>query len=296
MTVQEWIRETTALLTDALGLDGEEARQEARFILEELCGWSWAEQLALAKHDLDAKVIEYLDQIRARRLKHEPLTAIFDSAYFYGHKFSLQQATLAPRTETELLVDWALEILDDDYRDRQAPLRLAELCAGSAAPGLSLLAELEQSGRSAKLLLLDISASALAVARDNAEALGLLEACRFEEADLFPLAIEEFDIILANPPYIATTELEGLMPEVRDYDPRLALDGGADGLDFYRRLAAGIRPYLAPGGHLLLEHGAGQRQAICDLFVAASKSYTPRIRYRDDYAGLDRLLAVSYPE
>ncbi|MDO5015610.1 MAG: peptide chain release factor N(5)-glutamine methyltransferase [Eubacteriales bacterium] len=295
MTVRDWIRKTTDSLTSGLELEREEARQEARIILEEVCGWSWADQLRLANCELDAYALMELDKILDRRLKHEPFTAIFDSAYFYGRKFRLQAATLAPRPETELLVEWALEILDQANRSLISPLRLAELCAGSGAPGLSLLAELKQQAKPAKLLLLDLSAQALDAAKANAEELGLAEDCRFEEADLFPRQAEEFDIILVNPPYIPTADLDQLMPEVKDYDPRLALDGGTDGLDFYRRLAAGIRPYLATGAALLMEHGAGQRQAICEIFKTASEESNPYISYRDDYAGWDRLIAVSYP-
>lgn len=296
MTVQEWIRKTTDSLTSGLDLEREEARQEARIILEEVCGWSWADQLRMANCELDAKVLAKLEKLLDRRLKHEPLTAIFDSAYFYGRKFRLQAATLAPRPETELLVEWALEILGQSKRPVRSPLRLAEFCAGSGAPGLSLLAELKQQARPANLLLLDLSPRALAAAKTNAEELGLAEDCRFEEADLFPQQAEEFDIILVNPPYIPTADLDQLMPEVKDFDPLLALDGGADGLDFYRRLASGIRPYLAPGATLLMEHGAGQRRAICEIFMAASKESKADISYRDDYAGWDRLIAVSYPD
>ena len=333
MTITDYISRAARQLEGA-GL--EDPRREARMLLLEGAGLTLAEQYAHPGRELSPDLEERLLAALERRSSREPLSSIFASAFFCGHRFALNADCLAPRPETELLVEIALELLksrlplqsrsesgseskaESNSASRPAlssasrqecsasssekisasrpasssaaepRLELAELCCGSAAPGLSLLWELEQLQKgSASLFLGDLSGGAIYAAMKNAAALGLDKSCRFALCDLFPPEKEEtlFDLILVNPPYIPRAEISGLMPEVRDYEPHLALDGGEDGLDFYRRLAASAAAWL------LMEHGAAQEADIREIFADWPQSRGSAVISRCDAAGHDRVLA-----
>lgn len=316
MTITDYISRAARQLEGA-GL--EDPRREARMLLLEGAGLTLAEQYAHPGRELSPDLEERLLAALERRSSREPLSSIFASAFFCGHRFALNADCLAPRPETELLVETALELLksrlplqsrsesgseskaESSSASRPASssaaeprLELAELCCGSAAPGLSLLWELEQLQKgSASLFLGDLSGGAIYAAMKNAAALGLDKSCRFALCDLFPPEKEEtlFDLILVNPPYIPRAEIFGLMPEVRDYEPHLALDGGEDGLDFYRRLAASAAACLKEGGWLLMEHGAAQEADIREIFADWPQSRGSAVISRCDAAGHDRVLA-----
>lgn len=344
MTITDYISRAARQLEGA-GL--EDPRREARMLLLEGAGLTLAEQYAHPEEKLSPDLEERLLAALERRSSREPLSSIFASAIFCGHRFALNADCLAPRPETELLVETALELLksrlplqprsesgSESKAESKAEsisasqpesssekisasrpessselcstsssassveakprLELAELCCGSAAPGLSLLWELEQRQKgSASLFLGDLSGGAIYVAMKNAAALGLDKSCRFALCDLFPPEKEEtlFDLILVNPPYIPRAEISGLMPEVRDYEPHLALDGGEDGLDFYRRLAASAAACLKEGGWLLMEHGAAQEADIREIFADWVQSRGSAVISRCDAAGHDRVLA-----
>ncbi len=339
MTITDYISRAARQLEGA-GL--EDPRREARMLLLEGAGLTLAEQYAHPGRELSPDLEERLLAALERRSSREPLSSIFASAFFCGHRFALNADCLAPRPETELLVEIALELLksrlplqsrsesgseskaESNSASRPAlssasrqecsasssekisasrpasssaaepRLELAELCCGSAAPGLSLLWELEQLQKgSASLFLGDLSGGAIYAAMKNAAALGLDKSCRFALCDLFPPEKEEtlFDLILVNPPYIPRAEISGLMPEVRDYEPHLALDGGEDGLDFYRRLAASAAACLKEGGWLLMEHGAAQEADIREIFADWPQGRGSAVISRCDAAGHDRVLA-----
>ena len=331
MTITDYISRAARQLEGA-GL--EDPRREARMLLLEGAGLALAEQYAHPGRELSPDLEERLLAALERRSSREPLSSIFASAFFCGHRFALNADCLAPRPETELLVETALELLKSrlplqprsesgleskaESSSASRPecsasssekisasrpasssaaeprLELAELCCGSAAPGLSLLWELEQLQKgSASLFLGDLSGGAIYAAMKNAAALGLDKSCRFALCDLFPPEKEEtlFDLILVNPPYIPRSEISGLMPEVRDYEPHLALDGGEDGLDFYRRLAASAAACLKEGGWLLMEHGAAQEADIREIFADWPQSRGSAVISRCDAAGHDRVLA-----
>lgn len=316
MTITDYISRAARQLEGA-GL--EDPRREARMLLLEGAGLTLAEQYAHPGRELSPDLEERLLAALERRSSREPLSSIFASAFFCGHRFALNADCLAPRPETELLVEIALELLksrlplqsrsesgseskaESNSASRPASssaaeprLELAELCCGSAAPGLSLLWELEQLQKgSASLFLGDLSGGAIYAAMKNAAALGLDKSCRFALCDLFPPEKEEtlFDLILVNPPYIPRAEIFGLMPEVRNYEPHLALDGGEDGLDFYRRLAASAAACLKEGGWLLMEHGAAQEADIREIFADWPQGRGSAVISRCDAAGHDRVLA-----
>ena len=336
MTITDYISRAARQLEGA-GL--EDPRREARMLLFEGAGLTLAEQYAHPGQELSDGLEEQLLAALERRSAREPLSSIFASAFFCGHRFVLNADCLAPRPETELLVETALELLKSRLplqpRSKSGPeskaesssasrpessseknsassselsstssseakprLELAELCCGSAAPGLSLLWELEQRQKGvASLFLGDLSGGAIYAAMKNAAALGLDKSCRFALCDLFPPEKEEtlFDLILVNPPYIPRAEIFDLMPEVRDYEPHLALDGGEEGLDFYRRLAASAALYLKEDGWLLMEHGAAQEAAIREIFADWPQGRGSAVISRRDAAGHDRVLAFQVP-
>lgn len=201
-----------------------------------------------------------LAQALTRAIAGEPLTRIAGRRSFFGRDFRVTPDVLDPRPETELLVEEMLKRLAGLH----AP-HILDLGTGSGAILLSLLAALPD----ATGVAVDLSAEALAVAEDNANRLGVASRVRSQQGDLFADLTGPFDAILSNPPYIPAGELATLEPAVRNYDPWLALDGGADGLDFYRRIAREVRAFLRPSGWLGLEVGAGQAEAVLALLDAA---------------------------
>ncbi len=217
----------------------------------------------------------YHDRV-GRRARREPLQYILGRAEFWSLPFRVGPAVLVPRPDTEVLVEEALA--------RATPAaRILDVGTGSGAIAVSLAHELPL----ARLTAVDISAAALAVAEQNARDNGVAERIEFVRADLHALPEGRFDLVVANPPYISAGELPGLMPEVRDYEPQLALHGGADGLDAYRALSRQAPRLLAAGGWLLFEVGAGQAAAVRALLAATGleEGFT-----RDDYAGLPRVV------
>lgn len=192
-----------------------------------------------------------------RRNAFEPVSRILGFREFYGRRFCVTPAVLDPRADTETLVDTALTLARG-----KVPFRILDLGAGSGAIAVTLLAELPD----AIAVGTDLSTAALLVAKNNAEALGVADRVRFIPANWFDGVTGEFELIVSNPPYIPLGEITSLPPDVRDFDPPKALDGGPDGLEAYRRIASGAGGHLAPKGHVILEIGAGQENAVNDLF------------------------------
>ncbi|HZS63779.1 MAG TPA: peptide chain release factor N(5)-glutamine methyltransferase [Xanthobacteraceae bacterium] len=195
--------------------------------------------------------------LASRRLAREPVARILGRKEFWGLELCVTAATLVPRPETETVVETVLAAIDAAGA-RHRPLRIADLGTGSGALLLALLSELPH----ATGIGTDISAAALTVARENARRLGLAARAAFVLCDYAAALSGPFDIVVSNPPYVARAEIETLAPDVRDYDPRLALDGGADGLAAYRTIAIDARQILAPDSLLVLEVGAGQAAAV----------------------------------
>jgi release factor glutamine methyltransferase len=224
-----------------------------------------------------------LAALARRRLAREPVARIVGAKEFWGLPLALNADTLVPRPETETVVETALAALGDR---RNRALSIADLDTGSGALLLALLSELP----AARGVGTDISAGALACARANAAALGLAGRAAFVACDHGEALAGGFDLIVANPPYVASGDIAVLQPEVRDFDPRRALDGGTDGLTAYRAIAADARRLLAPGGVLVLELGAGQRDTVTSLTDSAGLA--PAV-CRNDLSGVPRALAVT---
>ena len=213
-----------------------------------------------------------------RRLAGEPTQYLTGTREFYGRTFQVDPRVLIPRPETELLVEAALRALPKD-----APAAALDLCAGSGCIAVTLAAERPHL----QVTATDVSAGACEVARANAAALGVQDRVRVLEGDLFaPVPLERrFDVVVANPPYVKTGDLPTLQREVQQ-EPRLALDGGPDGLDVVRRVAEGALPCLVPGGLLALEIGDEQGPAVEGLLARAGYR---EVRVEKDLARLDRL-------
>lgn len=239
------------------GLD--EAELDARLLVKHATGIDPALPGSASDAVLDAAAVSHLEDLARRRLAHEPIARILGRREFHGHDFLLNPACLEPRQDTETVVEAALALIP---ADRDA--RILDLGTG---PGTILLALLAARPRATGVGL-DRSAQALGAAKANAEGLGLAGRAGFVESDWGSAVDGAFDLIVSNPPYIPSATCEQLEPEVRDHDPRLALDGGADGLVAYRIILADVGRLLAPGGHVVLELGFGQAAEVGAIALA----------------------------
>ena len=230
-------------------------------------------QLAINKEQIISPAqVEKIKEWVSRRCTREPLQYILGEWELMGLPFRVDARALIPRQDTETLVEAALGLIKErGYRT------VLDLCCGTGCIGISLAA---LSG--AAVTLADISADALALARENAEKNGVC--ARVTETDLFSNIKRSFDLIACNPPYLSDADMAALQREVR-FEPALALYGGADGLDFYRRIRTEYAAHLNPGGALLLEVGFGQAAAVCALF--GENAYALR-----DLCGVERVVAV----
>jgi len=263
-----------------------EAGLDARLLLEYVCHADRNELILYADRERNSMEEQFYRMVIEKRASRIPLQHITGEQEFMGLSFQVNEHVLIPRQDTEILVEEAMRHLGDG-------MRILDLCTGSGCILLSLLKysnECEGVG-------IDISEEALKTARENAEKLGLDAV--FLAGDLFgPLAgfVSErtpdrlFDMVVSNPPYIETAVIDTLMPEVRDHEPFCALDGGADGLQFYRRILAEAPAHMRRGAVLLFEIGCGQGEAVARLMQEAG---FVQVEVLQDYAGLDRVVCGS---
>ena len=284
LTMQKAFVSAARILREA-GIDTPEL--DARLLLHQATGVTQEDLLARPQSVLTPESAARLDAAIARRVEREPVSRIIGMREFYGREFLIDRHTLDPRPDTETLIDAALETMERN-RWREKPLRLLDLGTGTGCILLTLLTELPK----AHGVGTDVSEAALALASENARRLGLESRASFAAADWLEGIEGEFDLILANPPYIASGEIAELAREVKDYDPLLALDGGADGLDAYRRIAAKAAGFLHRGGHLIVEIGASQADAILGLFRAAGLGVDANA-VRHDLSGRPRLILMA---
>jgi release factor glutamine methyltransferase len=260
---------------------------DARLLLCHAASLSHEAFIARAREDLRPDAAALLEGAIARRLKREPVARIRGTREFYGRSFLLGPESLDPRPDTETLIDAALDIIGKKGW-REEPLKLLDLGTGSGSILVTLLAELPR----ATGIGTDLSPRALAVAAANASAHGVASRAVFIAADWLDAIAGKFDLILSNPPYLAASEIAGLAADVAAYDPRLALDGGPDGLDSYRRIAARAREVLAGDGRLLVEIGPAQAEAVAAIFAGAGlrpdEAGSPRL----DLAGRSRVVVA----
>ena len=237
---------------------------EARRLLSQAAGYTDAELIARFYLYATEDTEQLAASLLARRLRGEPLAYIAGEWEFYGLKMLVNPSVLIPRMDTETLVFTALELL----RSERGEPRIMDLCCGSGCIGVALAHELP----SARVYLADISPEALSVARKNVALHRLGNRCVCLDADALsppPLRMTNFDMIACNPPYIAAAELESLDPSVRDYEPVLALDGGEDGLIFYRSVLENWKSVLKDNGIFIFEVGEGQADPVRQMLIDA---------------------------
>lgn len=239
-------------------VDVESPQLDARLLLQQATGLAREDLILDPERQMEPDAAHAFRQFIKRRLGHEPVSRILGEREFYGRPFKVTPAVLDPRPDTETLIDFALPMITEGCR-------ILDLGTGSGAIIVTLLAE--RPGASG--VAVDLSASALAVATANAKALGVAGRLAFAQGSWFEPVTGLFDLIISNPPYIPAGDIQGLEADVRDYDPHLALAGGADGLDPYRAIASAAAEYLAPGAHLVVELGAGQADAVEVIFAHA---------------------------
>jgi len=258
---------------------------DARVLIGHALGLDHTGLVGAATQQLSDLTASQIERFAARRLAHEPVARIVGEREFWGLALAVTPAVLVPRPETETVVELALALIDRDGA-RTRPLRIADLGTGSGALLLALLTELPN----AHGIGTDIDPAALAVAQDNAARLGLKARAQFIAGDYAQPLSGPFDLVVSNPPYIASAEIGTLGPEVREHDPRHALDGGADGLAAYRAIAADAAR-LSPRGSMVVEIGRGQEAEVERLFAAKGFAL---VQTRPDLAGITRALALSH--
>lgn len=237
---------------------------DARLLVGEALGLDHAGLAVVAARVLSADEARRIEALARRRLAHEPVARILGRSEFWSLPLRVTPDVLDPRPDTETVVRAALAVIDA-RGPRRAVARLADLGTGSGAILLALLSELPE----ARGVGTDTSLAALGVARDNAGRLGLASRAGFVACDYGGALAGGFDLVVSNPPYIRTADIATLAPEVRDFDPRPALDGGPDGLDAYRAIAADAGRLLAPGGLIVVEVGHDQSESVVALFDTA---------------------------
>jgi release factor glutamine methyltransferase len=275
-------RRAWAAKFQACGIDSPEL--DARIIVGHALGLDHAALAAAPARLLDTGQQKAIAALGYRRLAHEPVARILGCKEFWSLKLAVDAATLVPRPETETIVEAALAAIDAGG-PRTGALRIADLGTGSGAILLALLSELPNALGVGS----DVSAAALAVARGNARRLGLTRA-QFVICDMAAALLGPFQIIVSNPPYVPSADIATLAPDVRNFDPRCALDGGPDGLDFYRGIAAAAPALLAPEGALIVEFGIAQAEAVTSLFAAAGLAVSPPC---PDLNGVPRALVAA---
>lgn len=259
----------------------EQPRFEAQLLLAQALGVSRTSVIAQTYPPPTVSQREDFARLLAERVKRVPFAYLRGDQEFYGLPFRVTPAVLVPRPETELLVDFVRKVLSDGT---ESPATMADIGTGSGCIAIAALVHCPY----ARGVAFDLSSEALRVARSNAERNNVVDRLRLVQGNLLRgAAAASFDIIVSNPPYIPTDEIETLQPEVRDWEPRLALDGGTDGLDLLRELARTAPARLQPGGWIAVELAQGQAPTVLDLFRGNG---LVNVATRRDLAGIERIV------
>jgi len=267
----------TKMLTQA-GID--EAELDARYILEYITGLNSAQYFIHTEDIIEKNKAEEFFRLIERRSKRIPLSYVIGTRDFFGLTFKVDENVLIPEQETELLVEEVIK-----HSEGKSVL---DMCTGSGCIAISIAL----FGKPSKVAASDISEKALEVARENAKSLKAGE-ISFIQGDMFENVTDKFDIIVSNPPYIETGEIDELMPEVRDYIPRLALDGDIDGLKFYRIISKEAVKKLNKNGRIFYEIGYNQSRAVASILL--ENGFTD-VKIMKDYSGLDRIVMAKLDE
>ena len=274
-TIAALLQEARNALRDA---DIELSALDARLLLQAASALTHEQVIAEPNMVLPADKISRFKSFIDRRLQHEPVTRILGVREFYGRLFQVSPAVLDPRADTETIIELTLQ------RMGQEPMRILDLGTGSGAIAITLLAERSNwSGIAA-----DLSSDALEIAKANSTALGVTGRLAFHNGTWFDGISEKFDLIVSNPPYIPHSDIFVLSLEVQNFDPHLALNGGGDGLEAYRAIAAGSAKYLNSKGLVILEIGADQGADVTQIFINQGFELTEQ---KSDLGGHVRALA-----
>ena len=282
MSLRELVREAARALAEA-GVETPE--RDARLLAAAAIGCSAAELISCPDLSVDAAARHRMAEFVRRRYAREPVSRILGVREFFGRSFVLSPATLDPRPDSETLIEAALAYVDAKGL-RQRPLRILDVGTGSGCLLVTLLAELP----CATGMGTDIDPMSLDIARMNARDSAISARCEFRLADGLAGIEGLFDILVCNPPYIASGDIPGLAPEVRNFDPRAALDGGPDGLHIYRQLVPQIAR-VVPQGYAVLEVGAGQAEAVAQMLLS-SMSRQAALRRHVDLGGHTRCVSM----
>ncbi|OUQ64727.1 protein-(glutamine-N5) methyltransferase, release factor-specific [Eubacterium sp. An11] len=264
----------------------EDFEYEVWMLLEWKLGIGRAEYFMDPDREIPDKAWMSLNEVLRERERRVPLQYLMGSCEFMGYTFEVDERVLIPRQDTECLVELAVKKIRQTLRE-QASCQVLDICTGSGCIGISVKLLCPE----AEVTLSDVSEGALDVAKKNAWNLGA--SVRTIESDLFENIQGSYDYILSNPPYIPSRVIEGLMPEVREFEPRIALDGTEDGLYFYRAIAEDAVGYLRPGGWLIFEIGQEQGE---DLLSILREQGFENTEIKKDLAGLDRIAVGRWPE
>ena len=262
----------------------ENADLDARLLVEFFTNTTRTDQILDPARPVSANELEHIEKAIKKRLEHVPVYRIIGKREFYGIEFSLSEDTLEPRDDTEALVDLVLPAID--LMAHQKKVHLLDMGTGTGAIAIALLANTDNTEATA----VDISDNALVTATINAQNAGV--GARFKpcQSNWFDTVQGQFDVILSNPPYIPHADISSLAREVREYDPLRALDGGIDGLDFYRMLASQSIKFLKPDGIVAVEIGQGQEGDVSKLFL---QNGFRQIEARKDLSGILRAFMFS---
>lgn len=253
-------------------------RREASSLLAFVLQRDLTFQIAHPEYELTVAELDAFDLVVGRRVDWEPFQYIVGHQEFYGLDFDVGPSVLIPRPETEILVEAAIEVLSE----RDNPFFL-ELGVGSGCISVSILHNIE----TARSVGVDISQEALDIASDNAEKHGVVDRMTLEKADLFNETTGEFDLIVSNPPYVPTIDLETMQVEVAGFEPHTALFGGPDGLEIVKRVVDGAPDFLRPQGYLLIEIGFGQSENVKELYDPAVWDF---VEFIPDLQGIPRIV------
>lgn len=267
----------------------EDSHIEARALLQFITDSSAAEVYASPERILTKREERQLKELLERRLRHEPLAYIINKKEFYGLDFYVDQRVLIPRPETELLVETAIEFVASKANTNVETMSIADIGTGCGAIAISLAANLP----TCRVYATDISHSALEVASINCQRHNVSEQVALLQGNLLEPLPHPVDIIVANLPYISNTELPTLEPEVREFEPEIALNGGNSGLDLIQQLLSQVEQKINPAGCLILEIGQHQHKDLASILLSNSPAVT--LDFISDLSGIKRVAKITFP-
>lgn len=255
---------------------------DAWVLVEKICGISRTEYFVKMHDEVSEDIVTSYFEAIDKRITHYPLQYIVGEWEFMGIPFKVNENVLIPRQDTEILVEKALEIIGSEFEKIKGKISVMDMCTGSGCIGISVAKKCQNTS----VTCVDISKAALEVAKENGKLNGVKN-ISFIESDLFENVNGKFNVIISNPPYITSAEIKKLMPEVKDFEPHLALDGDSDGLKFYKLIINQSKEYLNENGYILFEIGCDQGEQVKKLLF--EKGYTD-IEVLKDLGGNDRVV------